>query len=864
MFKQDPEIAKRKTHMMKAFMNHAGTAKTIQTALKAPVGSTKRSYAKNVVSIMKKLHPYHDDGMQGYNDGMGGPGIQWQREMTSANGPEFDVQHIPTDGPKGMVIFPKIPKPVIKPRHWTAENTGSASKDHFRPAQFDGQGGPGTTDWSAPSPQTGFLQPANSTGANMVQQGQQNVHAAGQALGNAATAVGGALGSAASGVGSFISGMFTPPNQSIAPPATTPPNWNNLLHPQGVQTQVPGNYQGPYVAPTQNPAPQAPAAAPNQSVFPAGTIPGQSTASNQSTDPPQSGSTGQQYGSGGGAVLGGLVNQALNGNQQQGGASISPGGSTGTSGAAPTQTTTSHTIPTPDQLYTSANSPAGGALGMNSFLSSMSGAANTADKNGLGAGMFALGAMSDPNNPFTKGLSLQQMSDQSAKELDQKYGVTSLQQNLAQMRSEGAGNAQMFTNYIAGRDQYLNDIERTQEKFMSDLGKYNLANPADMATVNNYNTYLDTLKGAQQQRYINVYNGAINEYNGQLQAVQNNYTDAVNAYNTEIARDDKITADQYNMYTAALTDMYNTVDQAPLKAQQLMYAKLQNQKLQADIVADAAKAAQSPAYLTDYGKAAGKVIIDNKGFLMGSDQGLQYDMANAASNGIDAVNAATMYTQGVMNVLAATSGQTKDGQGNKINGSTKQVVANNALKQYAALYAAGYNAKDQNTMDLATNSLNQISQKLASEEMSPLVSGMNNVRNQIANLSQGTGAFGMGAMFGSTKMKSKSDFVSEFTKNVTGATAPMASSVYDYVATYAKNNGETLQDAINSLLTDNTSTTNRGAPADDSTLAQHLINIYSGYLQTNAASSLSDPSSSMMDPVPYDTTPDTGITVLSQ
>ena len=130
---QDFSFKTSKGAILKDMMGRPDTKKLIQKALSSPMGSTSRSEAKNIFSIMSKLNDK--------NDGVGGPGnvinqIGDRREL------EPEPNPIKMKPSKGMVIFNRIPKSRV---NYTIRPTKNIVKD--------GAGGPGDgrSSYSGPS-----------------------------------------------------------------------------------------------------------------------------------------------------------------------------------------------------------------------------------------------------------------------------------------------------------------------------------------------------------------------------------------------------------------------------------------------------------------------------------------------------------------------------------------------------------------------------------------------------------------------------------------------------------------------------------------------------------------------------------------
>lgn len=112
------DLNKKKAEFLKSVMSHPKLSRVLTEALSSPIGSTKRTNSKSILSIMKKMN-----GMR--NDGQGGPSAPYSQTNAPSHKQPKDYSN--------MIIFPAAPKFKVKKE---------------TPKQ-DGQGGP--NDFSLPS-----------------------------------------------------------------------------------------------------------------------------------------------------------------------------------------------------------------------------------------------------------------------------------------------------------------------------------------------------------------------------------------------------------------------------------------------------------------------------------------------------------------------------------------------------------------------------------------------------------------------------------------------------------------------------------------------------------------------------------------
>lgn len=766
---------RQKSNIVKALISDKTTAKTIREALNSPIGSTKRKYAQNVVSIMRKLHP--DNQMPPMMDMYQETPPETTNTMTA-----YDTS--PAEDAGGMVIFRRIPKPEI---HYGKSRGGNATKTMARPGQFDGQGGPGTSDTP------GML----STLPNILapQSGSINT-----GMGAPALQPSGGMGAGAINMNLPKPTMSTFANpsgpMSFGSPAPTIDTMGGLpaLKPQG------GIAQAATPAPTQQ----------NDGINYNLATPQMQPGLFQGTTPLQQVANAAQSGS-----LGGSGSQ-YSGGQQQGG--------------------TSSAI---------------------SELNSLMPDVNSAVASNMGPGMFALNSLNSQNGPYG-GKSLTDLTDENAKKMDEKYGVTSLRNNLDSLMQQGAGLGGQLNSYIMGRDQFLNDIQTTIENFQNIATTQHSASPDQVAADTKYMNYLYTLKGQQQQRYTDFYNGAINQYNGELQAMTSEYSTALDAYKSDLQTANTITEMQYQMYEQALEGMYNAVQQAPIQAAQLANLKAQTSLAYAQMAADGAKSNSSLDYLTIYPKLKGQ-IIDSNGYAMpGVDLASKIQTLVAMNPGQDPVALATSayqaYADGVNQYLNSTAGSDKSGMGTPITSSSKMAIGQQALKNFANLYSLGQASGDSTTQTYAQLALDSIGASLGNIKAGELSSNASGLQSAIQSLSAKKGVFGL---FGGPVVNSLADFQNQLTNG--GINDPaIGTALYNNYQAYLNNpaaiNKPTAAEFVSGYLNDQTSTATRNQPVSPQDLALHVGEVYGRYLIQNAFNSAtSDGAFSSVSPEEFTT-----------
>lgn len=184
------------------------------------------------------------------------------------------------------------------------------------------------------------------------------------------------------------------------------------------------------------------------------------------------------------------------------------------------------------------------------------------------------------------GASLSANIDVKDAELRKKYGLDELLNRRDALSARGSGLKETVTSYIAGRDQYLNEVAALEDKAKDAVFSMDMANPEVSKQMENYMKYISIMKGRQNKRYIDYLNTAIDTHNAEIENVTNVYNTNRAAYEERFKTMATITQEEYNQYYTALTDMYTRAENAPTVAlnqriaeQQLLNANLETLRL---------------------------------------------------------------------------------------------------------------------------------------------------------------------------------------------------------------------------------------------------------------------------------------------
>lgn len=283
-----------------------------------------------------------------------------------------------------------------------------------------------------------------------------------------------------------------------------------------------------------------------------------------------------------------------------------PTGGTPTTGTTPTTSATISSAGVPETpvpgVIPGKEVPETPVSDLSTKFSNLRGAAATAVKEQAGPSMFAyqnIGSLVEKVNTVDDMLRKQ-------------YNLDNLLNQKSNLITRGITLENDLTDYIRGRDEYLNQTQDMIDKFSDQMMTMDMGNPNVAKQADNYMNYLYTLRGRQNKRYIEFLNSGINQYNAQLTDITENYDKALANYQHDLTQKTALTQEEYTMYFNALSEMYNTIDQAPVK-------KLEMEKLKSEIyynnaraVADAAKLNKSGSGMADDWNKIGKYIWDTK------------------------------------------------------------------------------------------------------------------------------------------------------------------------------------------------------------------------------------------------------------
>ena len=464
-------------------------------------------------------------------------------------------------------------------------------------------------------------------------------------------------------------------------------------------------------------------------------------------------------------------------------------------------------------------------------------------ENGGGSGILSpvQKAVSEATGPATfatqetekaLGGSYADLMKKNKEALDAKYNITSDQEAVSKMKEENLNLPEDVTNYIKGRDKYIEQTDKEIDKFIkTSMDSTDMSNPENAAKANAQLNYLYTLRGRQNQSYIGYLNNAVTQHTNELNSKIDSLNSNIDLYKADLANANTITENQYNLTLQKFTDEYTALKNAPVEAYNEAILKAQ-----ATAAGDPMSAIEKKNIL-DQGKALEGVIwTAGKRYVMPGVNLAETvnQIMSDPTTGVEPATVVASFKQGIYNYLEAPldkDGQTGDGvtSASKINMAKYGVKELNSL---ATLYQSmGYNTEAKQLLDYA-DELNNYTVNLEQSKYES-TGQMSNVINAIKNIDQGRNWYTLG--IAKDAPLSEADFIKDFSSK-TGNTLDesIAKAIYavyqryynDEVSSGRKDTAT--QEAIKQLLTMTQVDENGNqvrVPVTDATIAKRIAQI---------------------------------------
>ena len=128
-----------------------------------------------------------------------------------------------------------------------------------------------------------------------------------------------------------------------------------------------------------------------------------------------------------------------------------------------------------------------------------------------------------PEEFIPAGISLTRSLKEERERLEKELNIDQQLSNLNQMLNAGVNIDNDLSSYIKGKDEYLGAIDAMIDKARdySFSNKIDMSNPYVANRMQNYMNYLGTIRGRQNQRYVDFLKNATDDYNAKIERMQN-------------------------------------------------------------------------------------------------------------------------------------------------------------------------------------------------------------------------------------------------------------------------------------------------------------------------------------------------------
>lgn len=149
--------------------------------------------------------------------------------------------------------------------------------------------------------------------------------------------------------------------------------------------------------------------------------------------------------------------------------------------------------------------------------------------------------------------------------LKKQYNLDALLAKKNELAAQNPTAVQDMTDYIKGKDTYLSQINDMIDKVKTTMMTTDISNPTTNKMYTDYMNYLVNLKGSQMKTYGDYLNRSIAQYNNDVDSVDTQYSNAVSSYNSAVSNATTLDKAKYDEVHKTLVDMYNSLADAPIK-----------------------------------------------------------------------------------------------------------------------------------------------------------------------------------------------------------------------------------------------------------------------------------------------------------
>jgi hypothetical protein len=148
-----------------------------------------------------------------------------------------------------------------------------------------------------------------------------------------------------------------------------------------------------------------------------------------------------------------------------------------------------------------------------------------------------------------------------------EMGLDAAKTKYDELLKNGANLTGTLTDYVKQKDEYIAHIDQMMEKeTAANLANPNRSNPDVQAKNEQYMQYLQVMKGKQYQRYSDVLNSSIAQYNTQTQQAADNYANIKAEYEQVMVSGEAAIKENYKTLYDGLAGQYKQLSASVMSA----------------------------------------------------------------------------------------------------------------------------------------------------------------------------------------------------------------------------------------------------------------------------------------------------------
>ena len=422
---------------------------------------------------------------------------------------------------------------------------------------------------------------------------------------------------------------------------------------------------------------------------------------------------------------------------------------------------------------------------------------------------FALEQMLDPNNPMTKGMLYSEAVEANRKSVWDKFKLDASKTAIEALQKEVTALPKDMTDYISARDQYIKQTDKAIDDYTEQMKNMDMSNPVVVQQATSHLNYLYTLRGRQNQSYMGYLNDAVVNHETKLNNAIDDYNSKLAIAESELTSTNEMTREKYNLYSQSLTELYQAVQDAPVRALQLQ--ALQNQALGAAGTGATDQAAfdDKVGYFKQLKKLEDAHFVDKDGrAVLGTNLVDQIARTMQGDPSIEQTHMIRAYEEGVLRYLS-TPPEKDSLTGTGVTNEGKRQIAEEAIRNFAQLAAVGIQSGNDAAVNQGVQSAISIGSTLSNNVGQNIVSVAPQIMEAVKTLAPGGWFFGMGT----GQSPSLEQFVATVKKSTgdNSLSDSIARAVYAVFLRYSQEPGSTPKGAVTAMLNNVVGTSDRAA-----------------------------------------------------